>query len=155
MILLQNITRTCRTRNVYNPIGIAVGKGQAGIAQVVAEAVLLAPGDGIGGIYVGIVVAAFSVVHTFYPFGTRARLAVFDATGQVVLYVLDGATLLYGFAQLGTRGIVDELDAASGAERDQRGEGKEFLGEKRTSVGGSPPYASFIKLSNVVLNRLV
>jgi hypothetical protein len=70
MILLQNITRTGRTRNVYNPIGIAVGKGQAGIAQVVTErsrsmipeAVLLAPSDGIGGIYVGVVVAAFSVV---------------------------------------------------------------------------------------------
>jgi hypothetical protein len=37
------------------------------------------------------------------------------------LYVLDGGALLYGLAQLGARGIVDELDAASGAERDQRG----------------------------------
>jgi hypothetical protein len=75
---------------------------------MIAEAVLLEPSDGIGGIYIGIIVAAFGVVYGFEVFEASAVLAVFDATQQVVLYVLDGD--------------------ASSAERDQRGEGTVFLG---------------------------
>ncbi len=86
---------------------------------MIPETVLLAPGDGIGGIYIGIVVAAFSVVHTFYPFGTRARLAVFNAARKIILYVLNGAAYFGGFAQFIASSIVEELDGIASAERDQ------------------------------------
>ncbi|WP_373550641.1 hypothetical protein [Haliscomenobacter sp.] len=128
MIFLQNITGTCCTRNVHNPIGIAVGESQSGIAQVVFETVLLAPGDGIGGINIGVVVAAFGVVHAFHPFGTRARLAVFNAAWEIVLDVLYGSSCFGGFAQFVASSVVEELDGVASAERDQLGEDKDFLG---------------------------
>jgi hypothetical protein len=65
---------------------------------MVTDIVLRPPGQDIAAAYIGIVVAAFGVVYGFEVFEASAVLAVFDASGQIVLYVLDGGALLYGFA---------------------------------------------------------
>ena len=73
---------------------------------------------GIGGIYIGIVVAAFGVVYTFHPFGTCARLAVFNAAREIVLDVLYGSSSFGGLAQFVASSVVEEFNGVARAERD-------------------------------------
>ncbi len=119
MQLLQNLIRRRTTRHLHDPISVFIRKHQPGIAQVIPQGVLFAPGRRVAGVYAEVEVAPFFVVDGFDAEGACGRrLAVLDA-GGVVLLVLHRGALLHNLAQLVAGSVVDDLDGIACAEPDQ------------------------------------
>ncbi len=116
---LDNLIRRRIIRHLHHPVAVFIREHQPGIAQMIPQGVLFAPGRGVARIHVEVEVAPLLVVNRLDAERTRRRgLAVLDAAG-VILLVLHRGACLHDLAQLVARGIVHDLDRIACAERDQ------------------------------------